>query len=38
MSDTCLYCKQDQDEGQYTSDNEFLCDECTENLLGDDDE
>lgn len=28
--DKCLYCKGDQDSGQYTSQGEWVCEECYE--------
>lgn len=28
MTDYCIYCKDDKDSGQYTTDNEFVCETC----------
>jgi hypothetical protein len=34
----CIYCKVDTDGGQFTSDGDFICDDCLTDMTGDDDE
>ena len=34
----CTYCKIDSDGGQFSSDGEFICDDCLSSMIGDDDD
>lgn len=34
----CTYCKRDTEMGQFCSDGDFICNDCIEEIMEDDDE